>query len=223
MKGSLITANIRRNLPFTICVITEMGAFVHACEGEMVCSSTNATKVLSPRSYPYFVDLIKLLLVNSLFDFIQVPYFNAPIYLQNKSSIGKVDEILGPINAVYFTIKPSEGVQATSFQAGDKVYIGGDKILPLERFLPKPKPPPGTKSERLWVLVLLVRIVRLCILVCCAVEKRGRGRGGRGGVGRGVPGGRGRGRGAPSFGASRGRVGAYLLLERMTWTPILNL
>jgi len=70
------------------------------------------------------------------------------MYLQNKSSIGKVDEILGPINQVYFTIKPSEGVQATSFKAGDKVYISGDKLLPIERFLPKPKPPPGTKGER---------------------------------------------------------------------------
>lgn len=77
----------------------------------------------------------------------QVPYFNAPMYLQNKSSIGKVDEILGPINQVYFTIKPSEGIQATSFKEGDKVYIAGDKLLPLERFLPKPKPAPGTKGS----------------------------------------------------------------------------
>lgn len=77
---------------------------------------------------------------------LQVPYFNAPIYLENKSSVGKVDEILGPINQVYFTIKTSEGIQATSFQSGDKVYIAGDKLLPLERFLPKPKPPPGTKG-----------------------------------------------------------------------------
>ena len=76
----------------------------------------------------------------------QVPYFNAPMYLENKSGIGKVDEILGPINQVYFTIKPSEGIQATSFKMGDKVYIAGDKLLPLERFLPKPKPPPGTKG-----------------------------------------------------------------------------
>lgn len=77
---------------------------------------------------------------------LKVPYFNAPIYLQNKSTIGRVDEILGPINQVYFTIKPSEGIQATSFEKGAKVYIGGDKLLPLERFLPKPKPPPGTKG-----------------------------------------------------------------------------
>ena len=27
----------------------------------------------------------------------KVPYFNAPIYLENKSQIGKVDEIFGPM------------------------------------------------------------------------------------------------------------------------------
>ena len=69
----------------------------------------------------------------------KVPYFNAPIYLQNKSVIGKVDEILGPINEVYFSVKMGEGMVATSFKKGDKVYVGGDKLLPIERFLPKPK------------------------------------------------------------------------------------
>jgi hypothetical protein len=80
---------------------------------------------------------------------------------RTQTSIGKVDEILGPINQVYFTIKPQDGIQATSFKSGDRFYIGGDKLLPLEklvfrwlvrgvsllinaRFLPKPKPPPGT-------------------------------------------------------------------------------
>lgn len=28
----------------------------------------------------------------------KVPYFNAPIYLENKSQIGKIDEIFGPMN-----------------------------------------------------------------------------------------------------------------------------
>jgi Gar1/Naf1 RNA binding region len=46
-----------------------------------------------------------------------------------------VDEILGPINQVYFTIKPQEGIQATSFKSGDKFYIGGDKLLPLEKYV----------------------------------------------------------------------------------------
>lgn len=115
---------------------------MHACEGEMVCTSTNA----------------------------KVPKFNAPIYLENKTSVGKVDEILGPINDVYFTIKPTEGIQATSFKAGDKFFIGGDRLMPLEFFLPKPKPAPGAPKM-----------------------KRAGGRGGPRGAGRGGPRGGGRG------------------------------
>ncbi|KAF4585784.1 H/ACA ribonucleoprotein complex, subunit Gar1, eukaryote [Ophiocordyceps camponoti-floridani] len=91
--------------------VFEMGEFEHAVEGEMFCRSIN----------------------------VKVPYFNAPIYLENKTPIGKVDEILGPINQVYFTVKPQEGIVATSFKAGDKVFIGGDRLLPMEKFLPKPK------------------------------------------------------------------------------------
>jgi rRNA processing protein Gar1 len=36
---------------------------------------------------------------------------------------------------VYFTIKPQEGIVATSFKPGDKVFIGGDKLLPLEKYV----------------------------------------------------------------------------------------
>ncbi|PBK77881.1 Gar1-domain-containing protein [Armillaria solidipes] len=134
--------------------VLEMGTFVHAVEDEMLCSSLLPDKV---------------------------PYFNAPIYLQNKSVIGKVDEILGPINEVYFSIKMGEGMVANSFQKGDKVYIGGDKLLPIERFLPKPK-------------------------VAGGVTKRG-----RGGRGAGAPRGRGAGGARGGFlsrGGSRGRGGA---------------
>ncbi|KAF2175053.1 Gar1-domain-containing protein [Zopfia rhizophila CBS 207.26] len=132
----------------------EMGKFVHACEGEMVCESINP----------------------------KIPYFNAPIYLENKTAIGKVDEILGPLNQVYFTIKPQEGIQATSFKAGDKFYIGGDKLLPLDKFLPKPKPPPGAPKPKR-----------------AGGAGRGGARGGRGG--RGAPRGRG------GFGDRGGRGG----------------
>lgn len=93
---------------------------MHACEGEMVCESINP----------------------------KVPQFNAQIFLENKTSIGKVDEILGPINQVYFTIKPSEGIQATSFKEGDKFYIAPEKTLPLDRFLPKPKALPGAPKPK---------------------------------------------------------------------------
>jgi rRNA processing protein Gar1 len=30
----------------------------------------------------------------------QIPYFNAPIFLENKTQIGKVEEILGSVNNV---------------------------------------------------------------------------------------------------------------------------
>ncbi|GKT81777.1 H/ACA ribonucleoprotein complex subunit 1 [Colletotrichum tofieldiae] len=139
--------------------ILEMGKFMHACEGEMVCESINP----------------------------KVPHFNAQIFLENKTAVGKIDEVLGPINQVYFTIKPSEGIQATSFKEGDKFYIGSEKLLPLEKFLPKPKPPPGAPK----------------------VKRAGRGgpaRGGRGG--RGGFGGRGGaprgGRGGSGFGGRGG-------------------
>ncbi|KAG1140078.1 hypothetical protein G6F38_009386 [Rhizopus arrhizus] len=140
--------------------VVPMGSFLHACEGEMVCKSINP----------------------------KIPYFNAPIFLENKSQIGKVDEILGPLNEVYFTVKMQEGMIAKSFKPDDKVYIGTDKLLPLERFLPKPKvagkasKPTGNQGR---------------------VEKKGGrggaagGRGGRGGFG-GSRGGRG------GFGGSRG-------------------
>ncbi|KAL4938135.1 Gar1/Naf1 RNA binding region-domain-containing protein [Aspergillus oleicola] len=155
--------------------VLEMGTFMHACEGEMVCESINP----------------------------KIPYFNAPIYLENKTPIGKIDEVLGPINQVYFTIKPQEGIVATSFKPGDKVFIGGDKLLPIEKFLPKPKAPPGAKPKK-------------------AVGARGGGRGGFGGRGggRGGPrggsfggrggggfGGRGGGRGGPRGGSFGGRGG----------------
>lgn len=115
-----------------------------------------------------------------------IPYFNAGIYLENKAKIGKVEEVLGPINKVYFTIKPDSGVNPNSFKADDKVYIGTDKLLPLSRFTNESKSGGG----------------------------RGGGRGGPGGRGggRGAPGGRGPpgrgfsgGRGGPVFGRGGGR------------------
>ncbi|KAJ3015950.1 H/ACA snoRNP pseudouridylase subunit [Thoreauomyces humboldtii] len=152
--------------------VVAMGAFMHNCEGELVCS-----KLASQA---------------------KIPYFNAPIFLENKTQIGKVDEILGPLNEVFFTVKLQEGVQAASFKKDDTVFIAPDKLLPLDRFLPKPKTV-GGRGKPLGRQGL--------------VEKRGGGRGGSfGGRGRGAPrggaGGRGGGRGgfAPRGGAG-GRGG----------------
>ncbi|KAK3180418.1 H/ACA snoRNP pseudouridylase subunit [Lecanicillium sp. MT-2017a] len=141
--------------------VQEMGKFMHACEGEMVCESINP----------------------------KVPQFNAQIFLENKTAVGKVDEILGPINQVFFTIKPSEGIQAGSFKEGDKFFIAPEKTLPLDRFLPKPKPPPGAPKPK-------------------RAGGAGRGgAGGRGGRGGFAPRGRGGPRGGGGFGGGRGGSG----------------
>ncbi|CAA0842782.1 Putative H/ACA ribonucleoprotein complex subunit 1-like protein 1 [Striga hermonthica] len=91
--------------------VVEVATFLHACEGDAVTKLTNE----------------------------KIPYFNAPIYLQNKTQIGKVDEIFGPINESYFSIKMMEGIVATSYSPGDKFFIDPAKLLPLARFLPQPK------------------------------------------------------------------------------------
>lgn len=140
--------------------VLEMGSFLHPCEGEIVCRSINT----------------------------KIPYFNAPIYLENKTQIGKVDEILGPLNEVYFTIKCSEGVQAATFKDGDKFFIAPDKLLPIERFLPKPKVvgPPKPKKKK---------------------SSRGGAPGGRGGFSRGGSRGGFGGGSRGGFGGSRGGFG----------------
>jgi H/ACA ribonucleoprotein complex subunit 1 len=129
---------------------------MHGAEGEMVCRLTN----------------------------VMIPYFNAGIYKENKAKIGKVEEVFGPSNKIYFTIKPDTGVNATAFTVDDKVFIGTDKLLPLSRFTGGGGGGGGARGGG-----------------------RGGGRGapgGRGGFGRGAPGGRGGGRGPPGRGFGRG-------------------
>ncbi|KAJ2650671.1 H/ACA snoRNP pseudouridylase subunit [Coemansia sp. RSA 1250] len=161
--------------------VQEMGAYMHSCEGEMVCRSTSD----------------------------KVPFFNAPIYLENKTQIGKVDEILGPINEVFFTVKLQEGVVAGSFKADDRVFIAPDKLLPLERFLPKPKGPALKKKKAAGAGA---RGGRGAPRGRGGFGSRGGGRGGfggrggsRGGFGGGSRGGFGGGRGGARGGRGRGR------------------
>lgn len=140
--------------------VTEVGTFMHSAESEMVCRLTHT----------------------------MIPYFNAGIYLENKAKIGKVEEVFGPINKVYFTIKVDSGVNASSFKSNDKVFIALDKLLPLARFTNPGKSGGGGRGGG-------------------RGAAGGRGPPGRGGGGRGPPGrgvfGRGGGRGAPG-GFSRG-------------------
>merc|ERR1712227_1033661 len=92
----------------TIENITEICMFSHICEDKCVCVITKK----------------------------KVPYFNAPIYLKNKTLVGKISEIFGPINASMLTIKLAEGIKAESLTNGDKFFINPTKLLPLECFFP---------------------------------------------------------------------------------------
>ncbi|XP_022719293.1 putative H/ACA ribonucleoprotein complex subunit 1-like protein 1 [Durio zibethinus] len=144
--------------------VVEVSAFLHACEGDAVTKLTNE----------------------------KIPFFNANIYLQNKTRIGKVDEIFGPINESFFSIKMLEGIVATSYAPGDKFYIDPAKLLPLARFLSQPKgqAPAGARGGR----------------GGGRGGSRGGGRGGGGFRGRGAPrGGRGGPRGGGRGGGFRGR------------------
>merc|ERR1719308_233659 len=69
-----------------------------------------------------------------------VPYFNAPIYLENKQQVGKVDEIFGTLRDFFVSIKLQGDVKAKSFEKDQMLYIDPAKLLPLQRFLPGGQP-----------------------------------------------------------------------------------
>ena len=53
---------------------------------------------------------------------LQVPYFNAPIYLDNKSSVGKVDEIFGKVkDAVSLSDRPLGFLQLCTTEVINRV------------------------------------------------------------------------------------------------------
>lgn len=115
-----------------------------------------------------------------------VPFFNAPIYLENKEQIGKIDEIFGNLRDYSVSIRLGENMKASSFKVNQKLFIDPAKLLPLQRFLPKP---PGSVQKKRG-----------------AGGGRGGGRGGFGGGRGGFGGGRGNGRGGFG-GGGRGGFG----------------
>ncbi|KAL5963371.1 H/ACA ribonucleoprotein complex subunit 1 [Taenia solium] len=149
-----------------------VGEVSHACQRDLVCRLLNES----------------------------VPFFNAPIYLENKQEIGKVEEIFGPIKKSMFSVKLSDNLNAESFKEGQKMYINKFKLLTLERIMNSNGPKgaarkvendaPGKRVSGTF-----------------GGDRGGRGRGGRGGP-RGSRGGGGRGRGGfvhrQSFRGSRG-------------------
>lgn len=52
-----------------------------------------------------------------------VPFFNAPIYLENKEQIGKIDEIFGNLRDYSVSIRLGENMKASSFKVNQKVSI----------------------------------------------------------------------------------------------------
>lgn len=73
--------------------VIPLGHFEYPCEGDLVCKVQ--------------ID--------------DVPYFNAPIYLENKEAIGKIDEIFGTLRDYFVTIKLSDNMKASSFTKAQKV------------------------------------------------------------------------------------------------------
>jgi len=105
----------RNNWSETPNTIVQIGCFMHACE-----------------------DMI--ILNNKIKD--KVPKFNHPIYLENKTKIGIIDDVFGPINEMNFSVKCDTGVKPTSFTLDQKLYMQPDHFLYMSRFMPKPKPDP---------------------------------------------------------------------------------
>jgi H/ACA ribonucleoprotein complex subunit 1 len=77
-----------------------------------------------------------------------VPYFNAPIFLENKSQIGKIDEIFGTLRDYSVSVKLGDNMKASSFIPKQKLFIDPAKLLPLNRFLPQPPKPKGVGKKK---------------------------------------------------------------------------
>ncbi|XP_064537494.1 probable H/ACA ribonucleoprotein complex subunit 1 [Drosophila montana] len=99
--------------------VIALGNFSYSCQNDLVC------KV----------------------DIDDVPYFNAPIFLENKEQIGKIDEIFGTVRDYSVSIKLSDNIFANSFKPNQQLFIDPGKLLPISRFLPKPPQPKGARKK----------------------------------------------------------------------------
>lgn len=71
-------------------------------------------------------------------EILDIPYFNAHIFLENKEAIGKVDEVFGGIRDVMISVALNEHFTPSSFKPGTKMFIDPMKLLPLKKFIPDP-------------------------------------------------------------------------------------
>lgn len=78
-------------------------------------------------------------------DLEELPFFNAPIYTEDKQKIGKVDEIFGSIKDYSISVTLMDNYYANSFPVSTKFFIDPAKLLPLAKFLPQPSRGRGGK------------------------------------------------------------------------------
>ena len=95
--------------------IIQVGTVMHACEEYIV-------------------------LKNQIQD--KVPIFNRPLYLDNKTKIGVIDDVFGPIDQFMFSVKCDTGMKPNSFKEGQKIFMNPEHFLYMNRFLPQPKQDP---------------------------------------------------------------------------------
>ena len=50
-----------------------------------------------------------------------VPYFNAPVFLENKQQVGKIDEIFGTLKDYFISVKLNDDIKVSSFKEKDQV------------------------------------------------------------------------------------------------------
>ena len=115
-----------------------------------------------------------------------VPLTQTFLYDSNNNKLGKIKDVFGPLDNVYFQMEPNEGV-LQSIKAGTKVYAPVNRCKPQAFYLEDQQPKRGGGGGG-----------------------RGGGRGGRGGRGGGGRGGGAGGRGGGGggrggFGRGRGR------------------
>ncbi|OEH80578.1 GAR1 protein RNA binding region protein [Cyclospora cayetanensis] len=98
--------------------IVEAGEVLHEAESYLVVKGLLQQQVLTP-----FSRLLLRSVMHLSVRVDKVPYFNGRIFLENKQEIGKVDEILGPINQMYFSVKLNDGIKASSIKPTTKTSI----------------------------------------------------------------------------------------------------
>ena len=96
--------------------VIPLGEYTHTCEDFMICKAITQ----------------------------DVPLINRPVYKEDKTKIGVVDEVFGPINSYGFSVKLDEGVKATSFKVGLNVFTDPYHLKTVDFFQHKPKPKNAT-------------------------------------------------------------------------------